>query len=432
MTPTDSLTSATSSLVDGVFDSSANQKKRTSTASIDTTSTMSGESFEKSSESEEEEELENLRRRSSQKEVGEPNKRISPFELRFSQMRAKQEFRDGRLVDDAVKQIEAVPLKESGCGGRKQWLLKAPFPPIEVLQWRCKLRDESGRPMVDEGTGGEIWDSQDRVFTLDNRRLYCYQRAAVELWPDEVFVDVVELPPQSLSRMRQVRKFRTLDCGQSVHVGGRGDGESLVHWSWRKTVGAEEVVKAADATSGCVQQRRRPRGEPRNARPRRSSAPAGHPAGIGPHAPSAADSDGTEGGVSDNWSLANFVRFLAVYALLRLVKDVARPLLFVSDAPEGLNSAPLRAKLLVGENHGIEEVGLPSQWSFTNATRASEDLEVNDALANTTSDAPNFASPSIDEHKDSLDDCLPSAFGAASTTSCSARDASVLSPSASM
>lgn len=39
--------------------------------------------------------------------------------------------------------------------------LEAPFPPIEVLRWRCKLRDETtGRPLLDD-RGREMFEQED-------------------------------------------------------------------------------------------------------------------------------------------------------------------------------------------------------------------------------------------------------------------------------
>jgi hypothetical protein len=161
------------------------------------------------------------------------NRQIDPLKLRFSQMRARHEFRDGKLLEDSVADVKAVRCEE--CQGGATWKLEAPFPPIEVLQWRCKLRDEStGRPKMDPISGEEMWDSNDRWFTLDNRRLWCLQKAAVALWPERAVVDVVELPAGPITRIRELKKFRTLDCGRSVFIGGRKEGETLVRWSWRE------------------------------------------------------------------------------------------------------------------------------------------------------------------------------------------------------
>ena len=92
--------------------------------------------------------------------------------MHFSQLRANVQFRDGGSLEAAIGSIEARP-----AGG--QWLLQAPFPPIEVIRWRCKLRDEvTGRPLLD-ATGTELLDQEERWYTLDNRRLYCLQKVSL-------------------------------------------------------------------------------------------------------------------------------------------------------------------------------------------------------------------------------------------------------------
>lgn len=179
-----------------------------------------------------------------------PNRRISPFDVRFSQMRARHEFRDARLLEDSVKQIRAVRCEASESTAGATWRLEAPFPPIEVLQWRCKLRDEAtGRPRLDPTTGDELWDTSDRWFTLDNRRLYCLQKAAVALWPERAAVDVVELPPGPLTRMRELKKFRNIDRGRSIFIGGRKEGETLVRWSWRQAAGVPDDAESEEDSS---------------------------------------------------------------------------------------------------------------------------------------------------------------------------------------
>lgn len=181
-----------------------------------------------------------------QRNLPPPNRKLSPYDVRFSQMRARHEFRDAKLLEDTVSQIKAVRCDEEG-EERVVWRLEAPFPPIEVLKWRCKLRDETtGRPKTDPVTGDELWDSSDHWFTLDNRRLYCYQKAAIAVWPDSVVIDVVELPPGPLTRIRELKKFRTLDCGRSVMIGGRNEGETLVRWSWWEALGFSTVPEGHD------------------------------------------------------------------------------------------------------------------------------------------------------------------------------------------
>mmetsp|Transcript_15499 Transcript_15499/g.24794 ORF Transcript_15499/g.24794 Transcript_15499/m.24794 type:complete len:329 (+) Transcript_15499:76-1062(+) len=175
---------------------------------------------------------------------------MSPFDVRFSQMRARHEFRDGRPLDQAIDLIEPLPWVETSDvrEDRPVWYLKAPFPPIQVLQWRCKLRDETtGRPLVDEATGDELYDDEDRWFALDNRRLHCLQKVAVRFWPDKCVIDVAELPSgRQVTRFRELKKFRTLDRGRSVNIGGRMEGETLVRWSWREEVGLKEQDEAKD------------------------------------------------------------------------------------------------------------------------------------------------------------------------------------------
>jgi hypothetical protein len=173
----------------------------------------------------------------SQRKLPAPNRQLSPFEIRFSQMRARHEFRDKKLLEESVPQIRLVRCEDKECKGDVRWRTEAPFPPIEVLQWRCKLRDEStGRPLMDPDTGEEMWDTSDRWFTLDNRRLYCLQKAAVAVWPEQVDVDVVELKG-ALTRIRELKKFRTLDTGRSIYIGGRKEGETLVRWCWWEAAG---------------------------------------------------------------------------------------------------------------------------------------------------------------------------------------------------
>jgi len=207
-----------------------------------------------------------------------PNKQMSPFDVRFSQMRARSQFRDGRLVQTAIEEIQPVrhpsakevAVEGGGAGDgpvtessklEEVWRLEAPFPPIEVLHWRCKLRDEqTGRPRIDPKTGGECYDEH-RWFTLDNRRLYCLQKVAASLHPARAVIDVVELPPGSLTRARQIKKFRTLDSGRSIMIGGR-DGRGVEHrlrWSWREATGTEAEASEPDVDNCHVQMRRRPR-----------------------------------------------------------------------------------------------------------------------------------------------------------------------------
>jgi len=163
---------------------------------------------------------------------------LCPLELRFSQRKMRNVFADGRLIDESVDVVQAVrrPPDEAELYGAA-WKLEAPFPPIDVLSWRCKLRDETtGRPLIDED-GRERFEDEESWFTLDNRRLYCLQRAALKLLPERCTAGVVaELRKER--RQREIRKFRTLDGGESILIGSRVDCVPFSRWAWREEVAA--------------------------------------------------------------------------------------------------------------------------------------------------------------------------------------------------
>lgn len=250
-------------------------------------------------------------------------KLMSPLEVRFSQMRARLEFRDERSLEEAVEQIKPV---EREIDGEKLFYLDAPFPAIEVMKWRCKLRDgETGRPRVDSRTGGELYDSSENLFTLDNRRLYCLQKVATSLYPKKCVVDIVELPPGAPTRVRELKKFRTLDRGRSVMMGGRQDGETLTRWSWRQAVGLADDGSEPDEQDCPVYMRRRPRG-----------AGHGRPGSGGGSSASVAEDDG------GSWPhpamkqissspLGSVAFFIVTYAMLRFGARFVMPL---SGAPD--------------------------------------------------------------------------------------------------
>lgn len=291
-----------------------------------------------------------------------PNLDISPLDVQFSQMRIREEFRCGRRLADSVEQVRAVYVPgasssqpatgstpsadaveasataaaEGGDNSEGYYRLETPFPAIEVIKWRCKLRDEqTGRPKVDPTTGEELYDEQERWFTLDNRRLYCLQKAAAKVWPRRAVIPVIEIPPGPLARMRELRKFRTLDRGKSVFIGGRGEEEELQWWSWQDEVGLK--VRGDGSGSGSradgetdyekcrAALKRRPRLEPGRAAqgqlekaPRRGSSWArrGHYHG---HSRAGEDDDSTgtdHAGVSS--AARGFFIFVGIYLTLRI------------------------------------------------------------------------------------------------------------------
>uniref|UniRef100_A0A7S0AIL4 Uncharacterized protein n=1 Tax=Pyrodinium bahamense TaxID=73915 RepID=A0A7S0AIL4_9DINO len=153
---------------------------------------------------------------------------VSPFAIRFSQERIRPTFQDGRLVDRSMAQIEAVPWPLDGSGGYDV-LLSAPFPPIEIIRWRPKIREEDGRTCIDEDgkkmLGEACW------FTFDNRRLYCLQAAAAKVWPRRAAAIVHVMHDLPLSRSTP-RKFRTTDLGNSVRISRRHDPVPRATWCW--------------------------------------------------------------------------------------------------------------------------------------------------------------------------------------------------------
>lgn len=159
---------------------------------------------------------------------------ISPFAIRFSQWRIRPTFQDERIVEESMDEIEAVACPK-GLGESYEALLKAPFPPIEIIRWRPKLREEDGTKLLDEDgstiLGEACW------FTFDNRRLYCLQAAAVKKWPLRVAAIVHVLHDLPLQKCAP-RKFQTTDLGCSVSICRRYDTEPPAVWNWSKATSA--------------------------------------------------------------------------------------------------------------------------------------------------------------------------------------------------
>jgi hypothetical protein len=157
-------------------------------------------------------------------------KLVSPLAVRFSQTRIRPTFQNGYPVEQSLAQIEmAIPPTDSGY----DVLLDAPFPPIEVIRWRPKLREDDGRAVEDDSgsamLGEECW------FTFDNRRLYCLQRAAMNQWPHSVAA-VVRVMYDVPTIKSAVRKFRTTTLGRSVVISRRHDVVPQACWDWNQEV----------------------------------------------------------------------------------------------------------------------------------------------------------------------------------------------------
>jgi len=176
-------------------------------------------------------------------------KLISPFAVRFTQDHIRTTFRDHRSVEAAVDLVEAS-LGE----GSYDVILKHPFPSIEVLRWHPRRRGDDGDDS-DAGSSGESYESggepsRDHWFTLDNRRLYCLQRAAAHLWPKRVaaVVEVLYVDPGSV-----MKKYDSKTAGRAVSIAHSLKGPELAVWDWRKSVMALGAVTGTVSAVRAVQ-----------------------------------------------------------------------------------------------------------------------------------------------------------------------------------
>lgn len=156
---------------------------------------------------------------------------LNPLAVGFSQPRIKPEFMDGSSFDDAIAACHTEPC-DVDASGRFEWvLLSPPFPAIEVVPWRPKLRKPDGTALKDPTTGAPR-RGKERWFTLDNRRLHCLQRAAIEAWPKLCYVPVrimKDLPEDG----HALRKFKTTSEGASIALAGSKDSiQDATLWDW--------------------------------------------------------------------------------------------------------------------------------------------------------------------------------------------------------
>jgi len=199
---------------------------------------------------------------------------VSPLDVAFSQNVIYPKFADGRSVDDTVKQIrvvsgqgkgsEELTAAEGGGLGPEEVLLDPPFPTMEAVRWSPKLRDGQGRPLLDE-QGGQRRGAEG-LFSVDNRRLYVLQRAAVAQYPRRCRVAVSVIVDKA-EVMKHLKKFRTRTNGLSITVSewngvGRDNARefsTMRVWDWRSAVsraaeaGPEAAAIAAEAadTGSC-------------------------------------------------------------------------------------------------------------------------------------------------------------------------------------
>jgi len=176
---------------------------------------------------------------------------LCPFSIRFSQTRCRPNFQDGREVDDASSLVSSVPFEEAWTTpeageetaenlpnhveDKYDEFLAHPFPTIEVIRWRAKVRDAEGKEIFDPETGKDKM-GEEQWFTLDNRRLYALQKAAVRMWPKRCCV-VVRVLRGDFGHA--LKKFKTLTNGRTVEVGNRfwgDDASTNPTWSWEAAV----------------------------------------------------------------------------------------------------------------------------------------------------------------------------------------------------
>jgi len=159
-------------------------------------------------------------------------KLICPLAVRFSQDHVRPEFLDKRDIETATKAIKTKP-----GSGDYDIVLVPPFPSIEVIRGHLKSGDA------------------DHWLSLDNRRLYCLQRAAVTHWPLRVAV-VVEALRAPTEGMR--KKLNSSVDGLSVGI-GHSPATLIGRWDWHQEVndlsetaceGVAQLVALDDAKAG--------------------------------------------------------------------------------------------------------------------------------------------------------------------------------------
>jgi len=160
-------------------------------------------------------------------------KLICPLAVRFSQDHIRPEFQ-GQATDmeAAIKAIKTKP-----GSGDYDIVLVPPFPTIEIIRGHLKSGDS------------------DHWLSLDNRRLYCLQRAAATHWPlrTAVAVEALRAPTEGMRK-----KVNSSVDGLSVGIGHSW--HSLVgRWDWREAV--QNVAQkfpaalvALDDARACIQE----------------------------------------------------------------------------------------------------------------------------------------------------------------------------------
>lgn len=161
-------------------------------------------------------------------------KLINPLAVRFSQDRIWPDFQDGHQIEDSLTEISTVRIDDA-----YDLVLRPPFPPMEIIRLRQERRENDGERMRDD-SGKRVW-GEESWFTFDNRRLYCLQRAALQLWPTVVAVVVKVLFDFPAVRCAR-HKFRTTSDGQSVKI-SLPDGQPGSLWNWETAAKGVQISK---------------------------------------------------------------------------------------------------------------------------------------------------------------------------------------------
>jgi len=173
------------------------------------------------------------------------SRHMSPLDIRFSKDKMRHLFSVGRRVADTVEQIKIVQCtKSEAMQYGASWKLGAPFPAIRVIAWCWRPKDRNPDDVRD--SSGNLDALPALWFTLDNRRLYCLQEAALQTYPERCVVDVDMLlgPPSWITAGKQ--EFRKADgrghgfdstgTGKTIRIGSRTNGVSFIEWSWHAKV----------------------------------------------------------------------------------------------------------------------------------------------------------------------------------------------------
>mmetsp|Transcript_33635 Transcript_33635/g.71159 ORF Transcript_33635/g.71159 Transcript_33635/m.71159 type:complete len:346 (+) Transcript_33635:39-1076(+) len=139
---------------------------------------------------------------------------VNPLEIRFSQPVVRPSFSDKNAVQEAV---DTTHLEDGST--EFDGVLRPPFPSIRIIAWRPRLR-----------IAGRMYMAEQQLYTLDNRRLYALQLAAMQHWPKRVGVMVGVAP--RLPGQSHARKFRNPTAGVEVDVGHNFSSPDRT-WCWR-------------------------------------------------------------------------------------------------------------------------------------------------------------------------------------------------------